>query len=228
VLDPTGDLLKAALRFVQLHVGEDADELVAADPDQRVVRAEICPNGAGDRPQKPVPGGVSVLIVSRLEAVDVDEGEHKGNPGSARPFDLMVEDDLAHPASVGAGQLVDVRGLQLERRVAPIACGSLAIMGGPRSILRRSRPVRRRVGACGCGGLERPVNGVVEVSPEGLRGCLRLTVEGIGGPVAGLGGAVTLGRGLVALCGVLVALGRRLDPDQRCRIALLLGERSLG
>ena len=68
----------------------DDEELVSADPSQRVIPADGDGQAVCDDPQQLVPGGVAERIVHRLEAVEVDE-DRRG-PIGPRPGESILDD----------------------------------------------------------------------------------------------------------------------------------------
>jgi hypothetical protein len=60
------DLLKAAVRDGARAVAQRTDELVAADPDQRVKGPQMLLNRGGDVAQQRVAGGMTVAVVDLL------------------------------------------------------------------------------------------------------------------------------------------------------------------
>ena len=65
------------VRAADARLGEDDDELVAAEATDRVVAARRAPDRIADRGQHPVALDVPRLVVDALEAVEVEEAAGK-------------------------------------------------------------------------------------------------------------------------------------------------------
>ena len=107
--DPVDHGLDELRRFLDIEVGEQDHELVAADPGDDVRVAGAGAQAAGHLDEQPVAVGVPERVVDVLEAVEVEAEDGDGEPAAAsareRELELLVE-----KAPVGKlGQLVGRR-----------------------------------------------------------------------------------------------------------------------
>ncbi len=97
-----------ALGYVVLaQAGDDAHELITAEADDQVVRAELGLQRPGDVAQQPVPGGVTALVVDGLELIDVDERNDQRLAAALGPAQVTLELQETGPAQVGPGELIE-------------------------------------------------------------------------------------------------------------------------
>jgi hypothetical protein len=94
-------------------VDEDRDELVTAETGERVPFAQDLLHAAGDGRQNLVAGGVSVLIVDRLEAIEV-EIDHRQRLPAALRLGNRVPQAVAEQRAVGQAGEDIVIGVALE------------------------------------------------------------------------------------------------------------------
>jgi hypothetical protein len=111
--EPHGD-------FGRGHVGEPADELVAAESNDQVVGAQTGPDRLDRLPQESISGGVAERVVRPLEIIDVDEGEHVVALRSLRPGHLPGQLERPGVPAVGAGELINGRGLPVRSGQRPV------------------------------------------------------------------------------------------------------------
>ena len=128
------------------------DELVAAVADDRVERAQLGPDRGDDGNQERVAGAVALVIVDRLEPVDVDVGKNEPSVAAPGAIDLVLQRGIAHLAAQRAGEIVQVRVAQFDGGLLAIArrrgaisgrgcavgCRSVAVLRGPRAHLGKA------------------------------------------------------------------------------------------
>ena len=111
--------------------GHHHHELLAAVARQRVEHARVGAQHVGDRAQRPVTGGVAVLVVDALEVIDVDH-QHG---------EVAVERALQQPAQMAASDSAGCTGRSADR-------------SAPSPVRRRDRCAGdpgRTSGGSGCG-----------------------------------------------------------------------------
>ena len=201
---------------------QEQRELVAADPAQRVLRAQVAPQAAGDGQEQAVADDEAEGRVHGLELVDVDEQQRRphqrlerGALGGGRQ---AVEEELA----VGQTREAVVHGIVHQPLLCALGVRHLANQADAAQVA----PVRGRH----AGGLElEPAVGVVDVAHAELdahlaarallhRGKQQLEALAVGG-VHVLGEVVDLGGKLARLVGrVEIGFYRELWRRQRFRI----------
>ena len=134
--------------FLDVGLGQDEHEFLAAVPADHVGRAQVRGDRLGDAPQHDVADGVAVRVVDRLEMVDVDE-RHRQRPARSAPArstsaNSAASSDwrLATPVSRSivarscvsaraAGDVVDRAGeTALEAAAARAATSTRVVAGG--------------------------------------------------------------------------------------------------
>ena len=104
-----GHLLGHEIGLLGLHMREQHAELVAAQPGHAVDLARAPPKRGRDRPQQRVAGGVAVLVVDALEAVDVDHQQRGVLAEAPAALELRVDVALEAAPVVHEGQRVALR-----------------------------------------------------------------------------------------------------------------------
>jgi hypothetical protein len=183
--------------------------------------------------QQRVARRVSLSVVDVLESVDVDVGEHEASVAVPSAVDLALEHDIPKLSAERAGELIDLRVMQLRSRVlairrcvVAIACGELAVRLAMVAVGRRVNAVVCRVLAimggvvsvrCSlvgvCWGAVtircRPVTAGCRLRADGLRlVAIRRHLVALGCGVLALGGGCVSARGLpiIVRLGVLVGV----------------------
>ncbi len=186
---------------------------------------------------------VSLAVVERLEADDVDVGDHETAGGPAAAIELVAEVRQARRPCTRPRQDVDLRQSQLARQhfavrerllalkgaLATVLGSFLTIVGGERPLLRRARALLRRelavAGDLGDGvraGERRPgdfpVGGVGlchrEIAHVGsVVSCQRPKIATVCGLITPAGGVEAHARGLLAPKRALFAHARRALAD---------------
>ena len=110
-LDELAQLLAQRRAFLDVGLGEDEHEFLAAVAADEVARPEVLGDGLGDPAQDDVAGGVAVRVVDRLEVVDVDEGDAQRSLVARRPLDFGEQGGEERLAVGDAGQPVDGRAV---------------------------------------------------------------------------------------------------------------------
>ena len=134
-------------------VGQQHDELVAAVAGDDVVVAQLAAHRLGDRAQDVVPGQVAVLVVDRLEVVEVEQQAGQRGAGAARAGDLLAHAQVQRAVVEQPGQGVGDRGEAGVLVGLGVAAGghrergdrlerAQVVVGDPPH-LRRSRPTAR-------------------------------------------------------------------------------------
>src|SRR5207245_8453238 len=83
-LDPRRDRRERLAAGTRLEIGEQEEELVAADAGDHVVRVPVARQPAGDGLEQLVACGVPVAVVDLLEAVEVDVDDADRGPVTIR------------------------------------------------------------------------------------------------------------------------------------------------
>jgi hypothetical protein len=175
-----------------LHESDTADrecELVAAETDDRLVRANVGLDRADDVAEQLVTGRMAELVVDLFEALDVHDDEYERLARSPGTGDLSAQGLLPDSAAVGPGEVVEMRGLDrgerlgaLLGRAEPVEGGLPAILGGQRALGGCLGPQIRGVGE---GGLERAPSGQrTLVLPHRAIPPLRVVIARLGREVA--------------------------------------------
>ena len=107
--DDAPELLGEDRALLDVRLGEDQHELLAAVPADHVGRPKVRGDRLGDAPQHVVAGRVAVGVVDGLEVVDVDEGHRQRPLVAVGPLDLVEQLDEQRPPVGDAGQLVGRR-----------------------------------------------------------------------------------------------------------------------
>ncbi len=114
--DAQSNLLRDHRRAARFGLGEQHDELVAAEPGRDVDPANAVADHAGDRDQHAIAQSVAVGVVDELEVVQVRHQEAEPAPEARRALDLAVH-RRQHERPVGKpGQGIGRR--QPDRRIA--------------------------------------------------------------------------------------------------------------
>ena len=108
-LDELAQLLAQRRAFLDVGLGQDQHEFLAAVAADQVAGAEVFGDGLGDAAQDRVAGGVAIRVVDRLEVVDVDERDAQRSPVAGRALDLGEQVGEERLAVGDAGQAVDGR-----------------------------------------------------------------------------------------------------------------------
>jgi hypothetical protein len=106
-----------------------ADELIAAEADQKIIGPDVVPDGRGDCFENPVPRRVALRVVSRLEAHRVDEGEDQLLAGPFAAVHLAADRGETSAPTHRAGEVVqagvdEVAAGRLAGRPRPVSCPS--------------------------------------------------------------------------------------------------------
>ena len=128
-------LLREDGAFLDVGLGEDQHELLAAVAADHVARPQVRAERLGDAAQHDVAGGVAVGVVDGLEVVDVDERDRQRALVAAGALDLGEQGGQQRAAVRDAGQAVDGREV-----LGLGEGGGDAVDGPPR---RPSRPLPR-------------------------------------------------------------------------------------
>jgi hypothetical protein len=104
-----GDLLDAPFDGHGVVDIEDNREFVAAEARGGFFVAQVRAQAVGDELEQLVAGGVPVVVVDRLEAVDVEIGECEAAVGCARPRDRRLQTRDEQQAVADAGEHVVMR-----------------------------------------------------------------------------------------------------------------------
>jgi hypothetical protein len=102
-----------APRGVLVEVGQQQDELVAADPARQVLVAQPPGQDAPDAAQHGVAGGVAHGVVDRLEVIEVHGDEGQAAADGAGPVDEVGQLGVEAASVVQPGQAVGAGGLLL-------------------------------------------------------------------------------------------------------------------
>jgi hypothetical protein len=159
-----------------------------------------------------VTGGVSLGVVDRLEADDIDIGNRQRDVHPAGPLDLVVEVRETRRASAGTGQCIHLGDRQLAQQGFPVLLCFASIARRLLAIPRRLSPIRRGPG---------PSLGVVAAprvtiqNGGGTIAGLRREIASMGGGVTGGGRLAPLAVGLTPLMGAAVASVARSIMDFR-------------
>jgi hypothetical protein len=123
------DARKPLVRLRDGESGQRAYELVAAVPNDRIVRAQPRPQRVCHLTQHVVTASMSARVVDRFEPHDVDERQHEGlrRPPCAR--DLVLQFDEPRAAAQRAGEIVERGGLAVLRRRRSIRGGRNPVRG---------------------------------------------------------------------------------------------------
>src|SRR5215211_2038591 len=113
---------------------QHAEELIAAETDEQVVGAHVMSQSVGDAGEQLIPRGVALLIVDRLESVDVHKGGNERATFPPRALHLVLEFFEPDPSSPRAGQFVGCRLLELAHGLLAVLRGLLAVAGGLRAV----------------------------------------------------------------------------------------------
>ena len=150
-LDELAQLLAQRRAFLDVGLGQDQHEFLAAVAADQVAGAEVLGDRLGDAAQDDVARGVAVRVVDGLEVVDVDERDAQRPLVAGRALDLGEERGEERLAVGDAGQAVDggaVVGVGEGCRDAVDRDARGAPRGrrrwsGPRPCSRRRRSARR-------------------------------------------------------------------------------------
>jgi hypothetical protein len=142
---PLGELTEAPLHLVDMDPAERADELIATEARDQVIRAQSVSQSARNLAQQSVTGQVTLTVVDFLEVVHVDECEDEAIIGAARAVDLPLKIGQPDASDAGAGKRVGRRALAgadgcaaLTRCLNPPTGGFFAVSRRPFAILRRA------------------------------------------------------------------------------------------
>ena len=106
----SAQLLGEDRAFLDVRLGQDQHELLAAVAADQVGRAQVGGERLGDAAQDDVAGRVAVRVVDGLEVVDVDEGDRQRAARSGSARSTSVKQRGQQRLAVGdAGQAVDRR-----------------------------------------------------------------------------------------------------------------------
>ena len=108
-LDERPQLLGQDRAFLDVRLGEDEHEFLAAVAADQVRRAQVAGDRLGDPAQDDVAEAVPIGVVDRLEVVDVDEGDRQCSLVASGALDLGEEAREQRLAIGHAGQPVDRR-----------------------------------------------------------------------------------------------------------------------
>jgi hypothetical protein len=178
-----GHPLESLADAVRADAVERADELVATDTHDQVIRPQVGGDRLGGALEQPVSGSVPRAVVDPLQTVHVDERKYERAGRSMGPLDLPIDRGESDAAAECAREIVDTRG-------GADVCGVFAIGGGESSVALRLLAIEGR-----CGTLHRC----------GAVGVVDLLLVSLRQPIADCGHAVALGRCLVATARHLVA-----------------------
>src|SRR5215210_1307699 len=133
---------EALAGLLECRAGQRAHELVAADANDDVVRAQLRTDRADRALQQPVARGVPMEVVDRLQADDVDIGDDEpaGEPASA--IDLVIEVGKPRAARARPGQRVGLRDQQLVHERFAVGLGLRPVAGGLLAVPGRLLTVR--------------------------------------------------------------------------------------
>ena len=87
--------------------GEGADELVTAVTEDQVGGSQVGAERVGHLDQQLVAGCVALSVVDGLEAINIDEADHKWLLRAPGPCDLAIQRQEARAAAGHAGEGVD-------------------------------------------------------------------------------------------------------------------------
>ena len=133
------------------HVGHSAQKLVAAEPDDQVVRAEVLGDQRDDALEQSVAGVVTCAVVTPFQSDNVDVDDHERAACPATAVDFVFKFGQARRSGACPGQRVDLgdrkrasERLAICERLQAVAgallavarCG-FAVPGGSRSDARR-------------------------------------------------------------------------------------------
>ncbi len=107
--DELAQLLGEDGPFLDVGLGQDQHEFLAAIAADHVARPQVGPDGLGDAAQDDVARGVAVGVVDGLEVVDVDEGDRQRALVASGALDLGEEGAQQGAPIDDAGQAVDRR-----------------------------------------------------------------------------------------------------------------------
>ena len=108
-LDELAQLLAQRRAFLDVGLGQDQHEFLAAVASDQVAGTEVFGDGLGDAAQDRVTCGVAIRVVDRLEVVDVDERDAERTAIACRALDLGEQIGEERLAVCDAGQAVDGR-----------------------------------------------------------------------------------------------------------------------
>ena len=108
-LDELAQLLAQRRAFLDVGLGQDQHEFLAAVASDQVAGAEVFGDGLGDAAQDRVTCGVAIRVVDRLEVVDVDERDAERSSVAGRALDFGEQIGEERLAICDAGQTVDGR-----------------------------------------------------------------------------------------------------------------------
>ena len=108
-LDERAQLLGQDGPLLDVGLGQDQHEFLAAVAAQQVAGAHVGAQELGDPAQDDVAGGVPVGVVDDLEMVDIDEGDRERSVVAGGSFDLGEQLGEERLAVEDAGQAVDRR-----------------------------------------------------------------------------------------------------------------------
>ena len=135
-LDERPQLLGEGRPFLDVRLGQDQHELLAAVAADQVRGAQVGRDRLGHAAQDDVADGVPVRVVDGLEVVDVDERDRQRPAVARRPLDLGEQRSQQRLPVGDAGQPVErSRGRGISTRAAAMLVD--------RRASRRSRPVPR-------------------------------------------------------------------------------------
>ena len=140
-LDERPELLAQRRAFLDVGLGQDQHELLAAVAADHVAGPEVRGDRLGDPAQDDVARGVAVGVVDGLEVVDVDEGDRERSLVAGSALDLGEERGQQGLAVGDAGQPVDRRAVVGVGQRAGDAVDR-ARRGGPRGRCRGLEPDR--------------------------------------------------------------------------------------
>ncbi len=132
------DLTEAAAGLTDVSAAKGAHELVTPVAQNGVEGPKPRPDGLDDRPEHLVASGVPPAIVDALQAVHVDEGHDEAAVGTPCASDLVRQHVVPHLASVGPGQVVEIRRLQFGGGLGTIVRGTAPVESGLGAITRRA------------------------------------------------------------------------------------------
>jgi hypothetical protein len=98
-----GELTEAPLHLVDVDASQRADELVATEASDEVIRAQPLSQRARDVSQQSVTGDVALTVVDFLEVVHVDEREDEAIVGAPGAVDLALNVIQPDASDAGAG-----------------------------------------------------------------------------------------------------------------------------
>jgi hypothetical protein len=135
------DLLEATVCDRTYAVAQRADEFVSADPNQRVIGAQVLLDRGGDVTQQRIAGAVTLTVVRLLEAVDIDIREDQMSVSVARAVDLTLEQQQPDLTAERAGELIELGASQVSSAQVVIAIRAGAIFDRRFTISGRVRAV---------------------------------------------------------------------------------------